>query len=160
MHLLPGMKSCIKSPILQHFYDCYWQLALSTMYLANNRLYNVEVVPAMKAFFISLGILETFTNQVSIGNKIKVRRTEEKNISTFSSRQFWQRQKTPLPTDVIYSKWLKARDVLCSCHLQIMDLSYMMWEDEGIENGGCYWFFVWMFMERSTLLCWYTERAQ
>lgn len=40
--------------------------------------YNVEVVPAMKAFFISLGILETFTNQVSIGNKIKVRRTEEK----------------------------------------------------------------------------------
>lgn len=25
---------------------------------------------------------------------------------------------------MIHCKWLKGRDVLCSCHLQIMDLSY------------------------------------
>lgn len=159
MHLLPGIKSCIKSPILQHFYDCYWQRALSTMYLANNRLQCWSSASHEGFFHLPWDFRDIYKPGFN-RKQDKSEKNRGKNISTFSSRQFWQRQKTPLPTDVIYSKWLKARDVLCSCHLQIMDLSYMMWEDEGIENGGCYWFFVWMFMERSTLLYWYTERAQ
>ena len=71
-------------------------------------------------------ILETFTEQASTGHKIKVRRTEEDVLMHRMEGNFdtWKDSKHQTQIDVIHSKWLKARDVLCSCHLQIMDLSY------------------------------------
>lgn len=58
--------------------------------------------------------------------KIKVKRTEVDMLMHAVVWNFdtWKDSKHHTQIDVIHCKWLKARDVLCSCHLQTMDLSY------------------------------------
>lgn len=105
---------------------CHVLLTMGTSPTTDNALYSVEVSPIMKLFFNLSMILETFTEQASTRHKIKVRRTEEgmlmhRMVGNFDTRKDSKHQ---TQIDVIHCKWLKARDVLCSCHLQIMDLSY------------------------------------
>lgn len=115
VHSPSSTKSCREFPILQHNFAFWtavdgWQCWPSIL----------KVTPIMKLVCYLFMILS------STGCTIEVREPEEvmfmHTIMENSDTQEDSKHHTQI--DVINCEWLKARDMLCSCHLQIMDLSY------------------------------------